>query len=256
MVAFKRFLEYASGNEMWDENIVSAAYSEVNNPLIDRSASYKDIAEDIASRLESEGYSCDTFIGRSSFKVDIGVADKGSPDVYKLGILLDGHSYFASKTTSAREVSQPSLLKGLGWRLLRVRVIEWWESPDRVMEEIFAALNAPDEKPAESEPETASETEVASEPEVPAEKEVPSESESSDAIVVPAAEEAGDASATEVADETATPDANAPSSWDCECGAEGNIGKFCSNCGKPAPAPSVEAAPEPVVSEEEDVKKN
>jgi len=32
----------------------------------------------------------------------------------------------------------------------------------------------------------------------------------------------------------------APSSWDCSCGHAGNTGKFCAECGKPAPAASSE----------------
>ena len=32
--------------------------------------------------------------------------------------------------------------------------------------------------------------------------------------------------------------AAAPAGWTCECGASGNTGKFCANCGKPAPAPA------------------
>ncbi|MBO4578835.1 MAG: DUF4011 domain-containing protein [Clostridiales bacterium] len=252
VIAFKRFLEYASGNELWDENIVSAAYSEINNPLIDRTASYKDIAEEIASRLEKEGYSCDTFIGRSSFKIDIGVADKEMPDVYKLGILLDGPSYCASKATSAREVSQPSLLKGLGWKLLRVRLIEWWESPDRVMEEIISALNEVDEVPVSEDSEKAEGTTAVNDETVADTTEVAEDSE----IINGAAETTtvyAD-NALETAEEPIVVDNNY--SWDCECGAKGNNRKFCSECGKPRPVVDAETDSIPEDLEGDDVKKN
>ena len=38
----------------------------------------------------------------------------------------------------------------------------------------------------------------------------------------------------------ATPAAAAPQGWDCACGATGNAGKFCGNCGAPKPAPAGE----------------
>ena len=167
VIAFRRFLDYAAGSSAWDADLEVAQSADSNNPIIDRSLSFCGVADQIIARLEQEGYTCDKNIGKSSFKVDIGVCDKEEPDAYKLGILLDGSTYNASKTTSAREVSQPSLLKGLGWNLVRVRVIEWWEDPDSVMAEIRAALERKEEKPVEepveTEPVAAEDTEVAEE---------------------------------------------------------------------------------------------
>ena len=145
VVAFRRFLDYAAGSSAWDADLEVVQSADSNNPIIDRSQSFCGVADQIISRLENEGYTCDKNIGKSSFKVDIGVCDKDEPNVYKLGILLDGTTYYASKTTSAREVSQPSLLKGLGWKLIRVRVIEWWEDPDSVMDAIKDALENKEE---------------------------------------------------------------------------------------------------------------
>jgi len=260
VVAFRRFLEYASGSSTWDSDIVSSQGADSPSPVIDRSAQFTGVADEIIRRLEAEGYSCDRNIGRSLFKVDIGVASDEDPEVYRLGILLDGPSYAASKTTSAREVSQPSLLKGLGWKLIRVRVAEWWESPDRVMDQILSVLNAPAEEPAletpaENATEVAQENEVAAEPEAvegsETESTVPVDSAEEDANAVPA-----DADATDVAEPAATAVANEPSVWTCECGKEGNTGKFCSECGKPAPVAEALTEPVPVESPEDDVKKN
>ena len=189
VIAFRRFLDYASGNNAWDYDLVVGSGTDNQSPVIDRSAAFTGVADEIIRRLEAEGYSCDRNIGKSSFKVDIGVADKETPDVYRLGILLDGPSYFASKTTSAREVSQPSLLKGLGWKLLRVRVIEWWESPDRVMDEIIKTLNKVEEEPAAAESATT------------AEQSEPVTSEQETDVATPVEQDGDVADATEVAQE-------------------------------------------------------
>ena len=237
VVAFRRFLDYAYGNSAWDYDLQVVSGADNQSPVIDRSAAFTGVTDEIIRRLENEGYSCDRNIGKSSFKVDIGIADKETPDVYKLGILLDGPSYFASKTTSAREVSQPSLLKGLGWKLLRVRVIEWWESPDKVMDEIISALNKPEEKVPEEKTET----------------------------VEPAAEETvmpDVASDEAVAGETSEqPETTDSAEWACDCGQSGNTGKFCSECGKPRPETAVTEDSAEVTAEEnadegQDVKKN
>ena len=39
------------------------------------------------------------------------------------------------------------------------------------------------------------------------------------------------------ANDTATPTAPESNGWKCSCGAEGNTGKFCSECGKPKAEP-------------------
>jgi MoxR-like ATPase len=228
VVAFRRFLDYAYGNSAWDYDLQVVSGADNQSPVIDRSAAFTGVADQIIARLEEEGYSCDRNIGKSSFKVDIGIADKETPDVYRLGILLDGPSYFASKTTSAREVSQPSLLKGLGWKLLRVRVIEWWESPDKVMDEIRNALNKSDEIAEEGSSE-----------EVPAEADAPAVEETATEETVPVSDAAEDPV------------------WTCECGQEGNTGRFCHECGKPRPEAGAAADSEDDASVEgEDVKKN
>ena len=42
------------------------------------------------------------------------------------------------------------------------------------------------------------------------------------------------------AQQQAAPAAPAAAGWTCACGQAGNMGKFCANCGKPAPAPANE----------------
>ena len=123
-----------------------------STPIIDRSLKFTGIADDICDRLSKLGYKTDRNIGTSGFKVDIGVISPSDPGKYCLGILLDGKSYAEAGTTTSREISQISVLKGFGWNVIRIWSLEWWENPDTVisqcLERIDAAENAKQEEPA------------------------------------------------------------------------------------------------------------
>ena len=70
--------------------------------------------------MKEKGYETDLSVGRSEYRIDIGVVDPENPEEYILGILLDGNGYGTAKTTRDREIAQISVLNGLGWKILRV----------------------------------------------------------------------------------------------------------------------------------------
>ncbi len=177
--AFKRFLQYAAGSTIWDQDIANTGSSSDSSgtPLIDRNASFTGIADDICARFKAIGYDTDKGVGKSGFKIDIGVVSPEKDGTYCLGILLDGPVYAASGTTTSREVSQLSMLKGFGWNIVRIWSLEWWENPDKVFEKLVAIINdsqKKDETPAEETPSEgpSEETDAPSEPadEEPAEE--------------------------------------------------------------------------------------
>ncbi len=150
--AFKRFLQYASGSTIWDQDIANTGSSSDNSgtPLIDRNAAFTGIADDICARFKAIGYDTDKGVGKSGFKIDIGVVSPEKDGTYCLGILLDGPVYAQSGTTTAREVSQMSMLKGFGWNIVRIWSLEWWENPDSVFEKLVAIIE--ESKKKEEEP--------------------------------------------------------------------------------------------------------
>lgn len=154
--AFKRFLQYAGGSEVWDQDITSTGSSSDNagTPLIDRNAAFTGIADDICARFKAAGYDTDKGVGKSGFKIDIGVVSPDKEGTYCLGILLDGPVYAASGTTTSREVSQLSMLKGFGWNIVRIWSLEWWENPDKVFEKLIQLINdsQKEDAPAEETP--------------------------------------------------------------------------------------------------------
>lgn len=99
------------------------------------------LPELIATELRARGYQIDTYVGRSSFRVDLAIVDPNNPDRYRLGVLCDGKNYYATPTTRDREVVQPSVLKGLEWQIMRVWSVDWLNNPDAVINQIIETLN-------------------------------------------------------------------------------------------------------------------
>ena len=101
----------------------------------------------IADRLRDAGYDVKTMIGCSDYRMDIAVVDPDDPDSYVLGIMLDGSNMMKAPTAADRFSVQPGVLKGLGWRLMRVWILEWLDDPEAVLlqikDEIKKAIEAP-----------------------------------------------------------------------------------------------------------------
>lgn len=135
--ALKRFLLYTSGSDIWDADLTEVSPSSESSVIIDRGSKYQGLKDDICTELEKRGYKTDKNVGSSGFKVDIGV-HLPDEDRYCLGILIDGSS---DSSATSREISQPSMLKGLGWKVIRVWSVEWWEDRDLVIDECIKAIN-------------------------------------------------------------------------------------------------------------------
>lgn len=102
------------------------------------------IAKQIAQALKEHGYNTSVSVGRSQFKVDIAIASKKNPEIYSLGILLDGEGYHKTQTTRDREIVQPSVLCNLKWQVMREWSVDWFNNPERVIKRIIDRIeNAP-----------------------------------------------------------------------------------------------------------------
>lgn len=127
--ALKAFLEYAGGKPLpVGENAVKSRGSREN------------IAKSICGELKELGYDTDLSVGHSEYRIDVGVIDPANPERYILGILLDGESYGNAKTTRDREIAQISVLNGLGWKIIRVWSMDWWDNRSKEIGRIREAL--------------------------------------------------------------------------------------------------------------------
>ncbi len=94
------------------------------------------IEDIVADELKKAGYEVKTNIGCSGYKIDIGIVNPDSPETYMLGIMVDSKKHLDSSTARDRNVSQPSVLKGLGWNIMNVYTLDWLDNKQQVTDKI------------------------------------------------------------------------------------------------------------------------
>ena len=102
--------------------------------------------------------------------MDLAVSDPEHPGRYILGIECDGPSYDSARSARDRDRLRPQVLEGLGWRLHRAWSPEWASNPQRELERVLAAIDAPPAQPVQSaapEPQTSKSNAVIVRDEVP-----------------------------------------------------------------------------------------
>lgn len=131
VVALKEFLEYAAGKTtLLDEITIKG-----------KGVKATGIAGTIKAFLKNNGYESDILVGRSEFKIDVGVINLGNTENYILGIILDGDSYNAAKTTRDRELAQIAVLNGLGWNIHRIWTMDWYDNQVKELNKLLSLLD-------------------------------------------------------------------------------------------------------------------
>lgn len=118
---FREFLQFAKGDVVLDTRERDSRTR--NGGLIAR----------VALELEKAGYEVHTNIGSSEFKVDIGIVSPDDPCHYALGILVD-HYRNSGSSIHDREIIYPKCLERKGWKIYRLRELNWinnWRSEIR-----------------------------------------------------------------------------------------------------------------------------
>ena len=95
----------------------------------------------VADELEKRGFKTKCSVGCSDYKVDVAVADPEDESTYILGISCCGRKYYENGTAYDRTVSQPSVLKGLGWNVMSVYMLDWLANKDKCIADIITAIN-------------------------------------------------------------------------------------------------------------------
>ena len=113
----------------------------MNKKAITQAENAEYVVAEIAEAIKAMGYEIRCDIGNSEFKMDIGVINPYNSEVYLLGILLDSENCKEAATARDRFVLQPSILQRLGWKLLRLWVLDWLDDPELVKRKIQALLS-------------------------------------------------------------------------------------------------------------------
>ena len=126
LYAFLRFAKYGS-DSLTIDNVNAVEHN-------------SGIEKHIAEKLTERGYKTQTNVGKSSFRVDIGIIDPDNEKRYILGIVCDSYSYENAMTSRDRNVVQPSVLKALGWNLMRVWSFDYFDDANKVIDSIVKRI--------------------------------------------------------------------------------------------------------------------
>lgn len=98
------------------------------------------IAQSLAEALRAQGWQAECGVGASELKVDVAVLDPAHPGRYLLGIMLDGPSFRAARTTRDRFLGRDEMLEGLGWNLAHVWSVDCQSGFDREVRRLVRRL--------------------------------------------------------------------------------------------------------------------
>ena len=80
--------------------------------------------------------------GVKATQVNVAVADPANPDNYIFGIMVDSKKHLDNSTARDRAISQPGVLKGLGWNMANVYTLDWLDNSDKVIEKLKSDITA------------------------------------------------------------------------------------------------------------------
>lgn len=98
--------------------------------------------EAVARALAVKGWQVRPQIGVSAYRIDLGVIDPDAPGRFLAGVECDGFTYHRSATARDRDILRESVLRGLGWDIVRVWSLEWWHDPAGATRKLDMALRA------------------------------------------------------------------------------------------------------------------
>ena len=145
----REYLDYA-------ENGNIALERAVNVNRFDRFDS--DFETEVCEFLRSNGFSVDTQVGCSGFRIDLGLKLPDSSD-YVLAIECDGATYHSSKNARDRDRLRQEILERMGWQFYRIWSTDWFRNKSveqrRLLEVAEGAIKNPtksETKPKEVRP--------------------------------------------------------------------------------------------------------
>lgn len=94
----------------------------------------------VAEAMQERGWQIHTQIGVSRFRIDLAVVHPDRPGDYLVGIECDGATYHSAATARDRDKVRADILRGYGWRLLRVWSTAWWVDRETEIERLHQAI--------------------------------------------------------------------------------------------------------------------
>ncbi len=125
----RAYLDYAQNGEKALERIITV-------PAVDQYDSY--FEEEVCDFLRDNGYTVDTQVGCSGYRIDLGLLKPNSSN-YLLAIECDGATYHNSKNARDRDSLRQRVLESMGWRFYRIWSTDWYRNNSIEKEKLLAA---------------------------------------------------------------------------------------------------------------------
>lgn len=114
----REYLDYAeNGNIALERSINVSPFEQFDS----------DFELEVCEFLRARGFSVDTQVGCSDFRIDLGLKMPNSSD-YVLAIECDGATYHSSKNARDRDRLRQEILEHMGWKFYRIWSTDWFRN--------------------------------------------------------------------------------------------------------------------------------
>ncbi len=142
----KDFLVYANAVSNGDtekvEQILESLSSAMNKTQQQVKQFDSEFEELVHDRLENLGYTVETQVGQSGYRIDLAIVHPKDPSKYILGVECDGAMFHSGKSVRERDVMRQKFLERRGWTIDRIWSRNWWRNPDRDVHRIKEKIDS------------------------------------------------------------------------------------------------------------------
>lgn len=126
----KHFLEYAERGPRALAEAVQGSVGSYESPF----------EQAVGDALQAKGWTVHPQVGASRFRIDLGVVHPDEPGRYLAGIECDGATYHRLATARDRDQLREAVLRNLGWEIIRIWSLDWWQDAVGTLERVCRAL--------------------------------------------------------------------------------------------------------------------
>lgn len=145
----------SDGSRFLREFLIYAERGTLQQPQVNTDADMESEFEiAVFNELRLRGLSLVPQVGQSGYRIDFGVIDAERPGRFLCGIECDGAPYHSSVTARDRDRLRQQVLEDLGWKLIRIWSLDWFQNKarqvERVLQFVERCRNSCDNIPAQS----------------------------------------------------------------------------------------------------------
>ena len=142
----KDFLVYAhavsNGDTEKVEQILESLSSGMSKTQQQTKQFDSEFEELVHDRLENLGYTVETQVGESGYRIDLAVVHPKDSSKYILGVECDGAMFHSGKSVRERDVMRQKFLERKGWKIDRIWSKNWWRNPDAELQRIKEKIDS------------------------------------------------------------------------------------------------------------------